>query len=83
MRNHVFCPVDIVIAEGFRRALIATVEIFVRARHGEPRCYRDPNIVVVVSDGGPVRHGIAFRREAGTQLDYNGKYPGALLSVLW
>ena len=43
-------PVDIVIAEGFKGATIPTVEVFVRARHGEPRCDRDPNVVVVVSD---------------------------------
>ena len=43
-------PVDIVIAEGFKGEPIPTVEIFVRARHGEPRCDRDPNIVAVVSD---------------------------------
>ena len=43
-------PVDVVVAEGFKGATIPTVEIFVRARHGEPRCARDANIVAVVSD---------------------------------
>lgn len=43
-------PVDIVIAEGFKDAAIPTIEVFVRARHREPRCDRDPNIVAIVSD---------------------------------
>ncbi len=43
-------PVDVVVAEGFQGATIPTVEIFVRARHGEPRCNRDDNVVAVVSD---------------------------------
>lgn len=43
-------PVDIVVAEGFRDAAIPTVEVFVRARHSEPRCNRDPNVIALVSD---------------------------------
>jgi molybdopterin-guanine dinucleotide biosynthesis adapter protein len=43
-------PVDIVIAEGFKDASVPTVEVFVRARHAEPRCDRDSNIVAVISD---------------------------------
>lgn len=43
-------PVDVVIAEGFKDAAVPTVEIFVAARHGEPRVHRDPNVVVVVTD---------------------------------
>ena len=43
-------PVDVVVAEGFQDATIPTVEVFVRARHGEPRCDRDDNVVAVVSD---------------------------------
>lgn len=42
-------PVDVVIVEGFKDAAVPTVEVFVAARHGEPRCRRDPNIVAVVS----------------------------------
>ena len=43
-------PVDIVVAEGFKDAAVPTVEVFVRARHGEPRCTRDPNVIALVSD---------------------------------
>jgi molybdopterin-guanine dinucleotide biosynthesis protein B len=43
-------PVDVVIAEGFKRAAIPIVEVFVAARHGEPRCRSDPNVVAVVTD---------------------------------
>ncbi len=43
-------PVDIVIAQGFKGASVPTVEVFVRARHGEPRCEHDRNIVALVSD---------------------------------
>lgn len=42
-------PVDVVIAEGFKDAAIPTVEVFVAARHGEPRCHRDPNIIALVT----------------------------------
>jgi len=43
-------PVDVVIAEGFKGADVPTIEVFVRARHGEPRCERDRNIIALVSD---------------------------------
>lgn len=43
-------PVDVVIAEGFKGAAIPTVEVFVAARHGEPRVHRDPNIIAVITD---------------------------------
>lgn len=43
-------PVDVIIAEGFKDAAIPTLEVFVRARHGEPRCYPDPNIIALISE---------------------------------
>ena len=43
-------PVDVVVAEGFKGAVVPTIEVFVAARQQEPRCRSDPNIVAVVSD---------------------------------
>lgn len=43
-------PVDLVIAEGFKDAQCPTIEVFVSARHGEPRCNRDSNVIAMVSD---------------------------------
>ena len=43
-------PVDVVIAEGFKDAPIPTLEVFVRARHVEPRCNRDSNVIALLSD---------------------------------
>jgi molybdopterin-guanine dinucleotide biosynthesis protein B len=42
-------PVDVVIAEGFKGATVPTVEVYVAARHGVPRCHRDPNIIAVIT----------------------------------
>ncbi len=45
-----FSDVDIVITEGFKRENKPKIEVFRKARHAEPLCINDDNLVALVTD---------------------------------